>query len=73
MKAERAMAYNWPPAVKVGDVVDYHPVIDEPQAVRHLVRAGPEYRNGYWVVWLEDKPGWVLVDACSPAEEGGAS
>lgn len=62
----KIVANSW---VAVGARVDYHSIIGGPITQRDLVvRAGPQWMGGSWVVWLTGKAGCVAVEACTPVE-----
>jgi hypothetical protein len=58
--------------IKVGDVVDYHSVMDEPATsfgheVTHILEVPNNF--GYDVAWITGKSGCVCVEALSLQNE----
>ena len=65
-KLEKQVA-DWNAVVPIGTLVEYHPVIDEPEHRMRKTRTVAQILSGHTaVVWLEDESGCVALDACVP-------
>jgi hypothetical protein len=58
---------EWNSAYPVGTLVEYHPIIDEPEHRLRKTRTAAQVLSGHTaVVWLEDERGCVCLEACVP-------
>lgn len=63
---------SWNLRVKVGDSVEFHPIIGESEHRIHTTRTKAEILSGHTaVVWLNGVSGCVALDACVPVAKGG--
>jgi len=58
---------QWNKHHPVGTLVEYHPIIDEPEHRLRRTRTAAQVLSGHTaVVWLEDEWGCVCLEACVP-------
>ena len=58
---------RWNEQYPVGTLVEYHPIIDEPEHRLRKTRSTAQVLSGHTaVVWLEGESGCVCLEACVP-------